>query len=743
MSYREFFAKVTKSRQTQKEFKPYSWQEHLARWNGEAIAVVAAPTGAGKESGAVIPWLYAHANEKPAPTRLIYALPTRSLVDQVDANIRRIVATSGLGIPVYCLKGGQIEHGFEQALTQRAILVGTQDQLLSRALNRGFGVSWGQRPLHCAALTNDCRWILDEIQLTGVAYCTLVQLYRHWRSLGTFGPMQLCLMSATFDDAPLQGLAVERFELGDADRKHETLGAKITRSKPVFQARVGGAEDVAALVRAKHVDGNLSLLVMNTVARARAIGALLQDLEPLVIHSRFLGIDREELQKKLRSDQGLIVATQVVEAGVDLDADLLITELCPWSSFVQRCGRCGRTRTENAVAIHWLDYQQGWQSLPYDDAACQETRDHLLKLTDANLDALSDIALPDVKLDGYPLKQSHVETFFCTHYEKRKSRYTASQYVRDAHSFTVSVVWSAERPERLPHQKYTCPVLTQDLIDFCEANGITPMVWGEDDWEPRKPKAGDVVWLQLSTVRGYSQDVGWTGNFEDEREAYPIEIEPQYNDKPSRCEVVLGVHLKDTEGALEKFIPHLRKLELPEALIQELCRCARWHDWGKAHPIWQAFARAKGKLLAKSPDYGGWQELKGYRHELASALAAAAQGAPFLAQYLIAAHHGKVRDSLLPPHPNEDFQPEALTLRGVKAGMELPSFVIDEDETLPAVRVSFAEDAEDSWLTQLEELLEAYGPFRLIYLEALIRNADVQASDFREKEARHDSNRNG
>ncbi|NER79849.1 MAG: CRISPR-associated helicase Cas3' [Leptolyngbya sp. SIO1D8] len=741
MGYRDFFKQVTKSGQTI-GFDPYPWQEQLSHWQGEAIAVVTAPTGAGKESGAVIPWLYAHANEKPAPTRLIYALPTRSLVDQVDANIRRIVATSELDIPVYCLKGGKIEHGFEQNLTQRAILVGTQDQLLSRALNRGFGVSWGQRPLHCAALTNDCRWILDEIQLTGVAYRTLVQLYQHWRSLGTYGRVELCLMSATFDDTPLQGLPVERFKLSDADQNHEKLGPNITRSKPVFQASVENVEDVAALARAKHIPGNLSLVVVNTVARARQIGELLKDLDPVVIHSRFLGIDREELQKRLYDNKSIIVATQVVEAGVDLDADLLITELCPWSSFVQRCGRCGRKRTENLVAIHWLDYRQGWKSLPYDDAECQETRDRLLQLTDANLDVLSKIPLPDLKLDGPPLFKSDVETFFCTHYVKRKSRRTAAQYVRDEHSFTVSVVWSAERPERLPHQKYTCPVLTQDLIDFCAANGITPMVWGEDDWEPRKPKAGDVVWLQLPTVRGYSKDVGWTGNFEDERETYPIEVEPQYNDKPSRYEVVLGVHLKDTEGALEKFIPHLQKLELPEALIQELCRCARWHDWGKAHPIWQAFARAKGKLLAKSPNYGSWHELNGYRHELASAFAAAAQGAPFLAQYLIAAHHGKVRDSLLPPHPNEDFKPEALTLRGVKAGMELPSFEIDEDETLPAVRVSFAEDAEDSWLTQLEELLEEYGPFRLIYLEALIRNADVKASDFREKETRHDSNRN-
>ncbi|MES1023333.1 helicase-related protein [Gloeocapsa sp. BRSZ] len=272
-------------------------------------------------------------------------MATRSLVEQVYENTRQVVAASGLPIKVYCLKGGFIEHGFEQDLTQPAILIGTQDQLLSRALNRGFGVSWGQRPLHCAALTNDCRWVLDEIQLTGVAYSTLVQLYKHWQELGTFGQTQLCLMSATFDDRPLQGLEVERFELATEDLAHAELAAKVTRPKPVLRAAVQDIQDVAALVEAHHLPGSLSLVVVNTVERARENGRLISDLAPLVIHSRFLGIDREKLQQKLKGYQGVIVATQVVEAGVDLDA-VLITELCPWSSFVQRCGRCGRKRTE-------------------------------------------------------------------------------------------------------------------------------------------------------------------------------------------------------------------------------------------------------------------------------------------------------------------------------------------------------------------------------------------------------------
>jgi CRISPR-associated endonuclease/helicase Cas3 len=733
MSYQDFFKQCT-------SFSPYPWQQRFSRWDGETVAVVCTPTGAGKEAGSIIPWLHAHKVGNASTTRLLYALPTRSLVDQVYENTRKVVQASGLSIKVYCLKGGLIEHGFEQDLTMPAIVIGTQDQLLSRALNRGFGVSWGQRPLHCAALTNDCRWVLDEIQLAGVGYSTLVQLYKHWRNLGTYGNVQLCLMSATFDQRPLKELNLERFELDETDFAVEQLNAKVTRLKPVYRASVEGVENVANLVKAKHTPGTLSLVVVNTVERAREIGKLLADLEPLVIHSRFLGLDREALQKKLISYKGVIVATQVVEAGVDLDADLLITELCPWSSFVQRCGRCGRKRTNNTVEIYWLDYRQNWKAIPYSNIECQNTRERLLELSDASLHKLAQIPLPELNLPSYLLTKRNVETLFRTHYKNRGIEHTVSQYVRDPSSFTVSVVWSVKLPKQLPDQKYLCPVPTKELTDFCQSYCVTALVWGEDAWEEKQPNIGDVVWLPLE-AGGYSHQRGWTADPNDlpDSNKYSVEIAPSDNDPPFSHNLKLGVHLKDTENCLLKVIPDLPRLGLPESLIEELCRCARWHDWGKAHEIWQAYARAEGELLAKSTCYGTPNEMKGYRHELASAFAAAAQGVCFLAQYLIAAHHGKVRDSLYPPHPGERFNENVL--RGVELGTELPSFEIEGVETLPLTKLSFSTKA-GNWDRQVKNLLQEYGPFKLIYLEALIRNADIKASKYREQEARNDS-RNG
>ena len=50
----------------------------------------------------------------------------------------------------------------------------------------------------------------------------------------------------------------------------------------------------------------------------------------------------------------IVVATQVVEAGLDLNAALLVTEAAPWPSIVQRAGRCNRTGKVNGAELRWL-----------------------------------------------------------------------------------------------------------------------------------------------------------------------------------------------------------------------------------------------------------------------------------------------------------------------------------------------------------------------------------------------------
>jgi len=82
-----------------------------------------------------------------------------------------------------------------------AILTGTQDMLLSRALNRGFGMSRYLWPVDFALLNNDCLWVLDKTQLTGVGVKTSAQLAGLRQPLATYGIHHTLWMPETQDSS--------------------------------------------------------------------------------------------------------------------------------------------------------------------------------------------------------------------------------------------------------------------------------------------------------------------------------------------------------------------------------------------------------------------------------------------------------------------------------------------------------------------------------------------------------------
>ncbi len=78
------------------------------------------------------------------------------------------------------------------------MLIGTQDMLLSRALNRGYGMSRYRWPMHFSLMNNDCRWVVDEVQLIGSGLASTAQLQAFRERFGSLGPASTLWMSATF-----------------------------------------------------------------------------------------------------------------------------------------------------------------------------------------------------------------------------------------------------------------------------------------------------------------------------------------------------------------------------------------------------------------------------------------------------------------------------------------------------------------------------------------------------------------
>ncbi|CUS97961.1 CRISPR-associated helicase/endonuclease Cas3 [Candidatus Kryptobacter tengchongensis] len=86
------------------------------------------------------------------------------------------------------------------------------------------------------------------------------------------------------------------------------------------------------------------LIVCNTVEKAQELYKILKEFSPLLLHSRFTRFDRNFKENiVLREDfKGILISTQVIEVSLDIDFDILITEMSPLDVLVQRMGRIYR-----------------------------------------------------------------------------------------------------------------------------------------------------------------------------------------------------------------------------------------------------------------------------------------------------------------------------------------------------------------------------------------------------------------
>jgi CRISPR-associated endonuclease/helicase Cas3 len=681
------------------------------------IRTLEAPTGLGKTLATLVGWLWDR-QQRPevTPRRLVYQLPLRTLTEQIAVECRAVMQRLGLAIPVRVLRGGQIDNDYADALAAEAVIVGTLDQVVSRQLMRGYCCSRWSWPRHFAALNTDVRVVVDETQLQGAAVRTAIRLQQLHQELGGPAPRELVLCSATLDPAILPP-GTPRHGLSDADYGHPVAQWKVGRSKPLTLA---GDSEPAALVRSQHQDGTLTLVVVNQVRRAQSIVAQLAGLPTLLLHSRFRRAERQAIEAQLREFRGVVVATQTVEAGIDLDARLLITDLCPWASFVQRCGRVGRNNTYADAAVVVVEPAE---ELPYGGAELAETRRRLDGLGNAcvrNLMAVEAPAQPGV---GQRLTAEAFHQLFDTHPLEQGDK-DISPYLRVGEMRDVSLLW-----RRQPD----ADMAAAGDLELCQAPLRAVQQRFATVWIPRGDGWVEIPSGQLSVgsvaavpcgAGAYDSGVGW---LPASTMAVP-EIQPPQEfgaaeDRSSfgsSVAVTLPQHLGDTQEEATALCAALR---VNETLAAQVQRAAWLHDIGKAHPVFQATMRANGcgeGQWAKAPGWGSRHSRQGFRHELASALAALQLGEEPLVSYLLMSHHGKIR----------------LQLQPFPWARDGPLHGIEEGDTLPAVAgvsqsvaLRFPPSGMGKgWRSLCGRLLQHHGPFELAWLEAVIREADVRSS---------------
>ena len=786
-------------------YPPYPYQTQLGTGRGFP-SLLSVPTGSGKTAAVVMAWLWKRLREpESSPRRLVYCLPTRVLVEQTVACASRWVAGAGMDIPVSALMGGTLDdpvnHRWDVHPEEPAVIVGTQDQLISRALNRGYAMSRFRWPIEFGLLNNDCLWVFDEIQLMGSSLLSSAQLQAFRTTMGTWLPVHSLWMSATSDlswlstvdyrttheyEGLVAGEGILRLTKADMSMKAlaERYGAakelvasgisvEVAKRGRVLQQKKAAAGNPSYALRLarhvlKHHRGGRTMVICNTVGRAvsvyRELARLAPDMTIQILHSRFRQAERSVLQERALASidpkaapGSILVTTQVIEAGVDITCQLLYTELAPTASLVQRFGRFNRagelpTCDENHC-IHWMDVPDA-AAAPYEEEQLIAARSWLQKQ-----DNVSPKALENVPLDaprGDVLRRRDLVGLFDTTPDLEGNAIDVSRYVRADQERTAYVFWrsvSEPGPRTLeqsePQRPELCPApLGEETRDFLRRHAwylLDPVtgLWNRQS-EPSRVVPGMEI-LLVAEQGGYDPVTGW-----DPSSSLPVSVVAAPAEEPDSQNsngssvgwrwLTLDEHTRDVEEEESRILASLR--DAPPADIRGgLMRAARLHDWGKAYAAFQDLivtdAMHAGTVWAKAPP-DCWVRGKGpvMRHELASGLAALERGEPFLVAYLAAAHHGKIRGSIRSLPGDHGEKGSVRRIRGVVDGTVLPGVTLG-GEMLSPQSLSLAPaglgldgDCARSWTDQWCALRDdpAMGPFRLAYLEALMKAADERAS---------------
>lgn len=773
MSYEDFFCRVTGR-------TVYPYQRRLGE-AAEFPELLQVPTGLGKTAAVIVAWLY-HLLRKSgsAPLRLVYCLPMRVLVSQVADSARvwlretaPLFEEAGVPLPqVQVLMGGDADAEWMYRPEEPALLVGTQDMLLSRALNRGYGMSRYRWPQAFGLLNSHCQWVLDETQLMGPSLPTTAQLQGLRQALGTLGPAHTMWMSATLAPAALDtidhpepsgGRSVLSLEPDDREAARDRLQApKALTRAPIRLDRSNlkkqYPQDLAARALASHRSGTRTLILLNSVERAQAIHeALLEkgaDPNRLVLlHSRFRAPERRVQEGRLQQEDLIVVSTQVIEAGVDLTSNLLITELAPWSSMVQRFGRCNRYGESMDARVEWLDLDlsEGKPDLaaPYEGPDLADARERLESLQDVGPAAVQGIDGGEREKIHPVLRRRDLLDLFDTSADLAGDDLDISPYIRDSSDMDLQVYWRKSAPldeDRAPSRDELLSLPLGQAGEFLKKH--TSWVWQPLDrrWEEKPRLRPGLVLRLLSSAGGYLPDRGWVGlqssALVDELPSTNVVV-PAMDGEPETGNgqwIQLADHTDHVVAEMKELAGALAP---GDELEEDLLTAALWHDVGKAHPafqtaldpddrhvLWAKSARGTGRLFYKVDD----QFRPHFRHELASALAWL-QARPEhprvdLVAWLIACHHGKVRLTLRAlPGENAPSENGRLYARGVWHGDELPPIpgLLPNPLELDLTPIRLGPGSWGERMIRLRDSREL-GPFRLAALESLIQAADGRAS---------------
>lgn len=336
------------------------------------------------------------------PRRIVLVVDRRVVVDQADvrgAHLAQVLKTatggvlktvadrlrslSGGDLPLVTtvLRGGIVrDETWAHRPDVPAIISSTVDQVGSRLLFRGYGLSSAMRPIHAGLLGNDVLFLLDEVHLARPFAEMLAAIagYRGWGDAGDrplpdrWHFVQLTATPTTAAERPFPPVRLDPQSHPVLSRRlHASKRADLKIAKVAKDSAKANEQLAAACVKfalaqlqLEHVS-TLAVIVNRVDAArhvARQLGGLACDRDVVLITGRMRSLDRDRVLDELgprlnlgrKRTQGarelVVVATQSIEAGADFDFDSIVTECASLDALRQRFGRVDRDGQLNDTA---------------------------------------------------------------------------------------------------------------------------------------------------------------------------------------------------------------------------------------------------------------------------------------------------------------------------------------------------------------------------------------------------------
>lgn len=318
-----------------KELRP---AQKFMKMNTDKNLIVIAPTGSGKTEASLL-WMNGE--------KSFYTLPLKVSSNAIYLRIKEnyeykdvaLLHSDAMAVYLREYNGNEdIGEKYERSkMLSQPLTVCTVDQLF-RFVYRALGIEI------FAATLKYSKLVLDEIQ----AYeprviATIIYGLKMIQEMGG----KFAIITATFP--PVLKYFMEQYGLVEGKQyifKDFTGKEYQVEKYPRHKVEIRHSEMNLDEIRLRGKNRKV-LVICNTVSKAQKFYKKLEGENVWLLHSKYIRRDRAFLERKIMEfsesgESGIWITTQIVEASLDIDFDILYTEMCTADSLLQRMGRCNR-----------------------------------------------------------------------------------------------------------------------------------------------------------------------------------------------------------------------------------------------------------------------------------------------------------------------------------------------------------------------------------------------------------------